>query len=54
MFKNKLKAFERQVMALDEDKHNLIQDFSSKNTDKSKSQTTQSEGLKEYNYGPRG
>lgn len=51
-FKNKLKALERQIMALDETKHTLIQNFDISKEDTNKTKSTHS--VKEYNYGPRG
>ena len=54
-FKNKLKILESQVMALDDEKHKLIQDFKDKELKEvNDTDYVQSESLKEYNYGPRG
>lgn len=52
-FKNKLKVFERQIMALDEIKHELIQNFEASKKPVNETISNSSESLKEYNYGPR-
>jgi hypothetical protein len=54
-FKSRLKTFESQILALDEEKHNLIQDFTElKDVSPVNNLSTHKESLKEYNYGPRG
>jgi len=53
-FKNKLKTLESQMLALDDEKHNQIQDFQSSNNSMSNVEIIQNDSLKEYNYGPRG
>lgn len=53
-FKSRLKTFESQLMALDEQKHDQVQYFKDNTQNKAERVLVESEGLKEYNYGPRG